>query len=131
MTITGVIPRNEVARYIAAFDVALQPAVVPYASPLKLFEYMVLGCAIVAPAMANLCEILVNGQNALLFEPENPDFFSQALSRVCSDPILRERIGKGAERTIIERRLTWENNAKTVIRLFEALRVRKENVEAR
>ncbi len=39
ITITGVVPRDQVARYISAFDVALQPAVVPYASPLKLFEY--------------------------------------------------------------------------------------------
>jgi glycosyltransferase involved in cell wall biosynthesis len=127
MTITGVVPRDEVARYISAFDVALQPAVVPYASPLKLFEYMVLGCAIVAPATPNLCEILVDNQNALLFEPENPDSFSQVLERVCSDPPLRERIGQGAARTILERGLTWENNAKRVISLFESLGVGKND----
>ena len=121
MTITGVIPRDEVVRFIAAFDVALQPAVVPYASPLKLFEYLVLGCAIVAPAMDNLREILVDDQNALLFEPDSPDSFSQALTRVCSDTALRERIGRGAARTITERGLTWENNAKTVVKLFESL----------
>jgi glycosyltransferase involved in cell wall biosynthesis len=121
MTITGVVPRDEVALYISAFDVALQPAVVPYASPLKLFEYMVLGCAIVAPASPNLCEILVNDQNALLFEPENPDSLSHALERVCFDPALRDRIGQGAAKTIIERGLTWENNAKRVVSLFESL----------
>ncbi|MGB6835590.1 MAG: glycosyltransferase family 4 protein [Candidatus Acidiferrum sp.] len=121
ITVTGVIPRNEVARYIAAFDVALQPAVVPYASPLKLFEYMVLGCAIVAPAMPNLCEILVDGENALLFDPEKPESFSSALSRVCSEPVFRDRIGKSATKTIIQRNLTWENNAKIVVGLFEKL----------
>ncbi len=123
ITITGVVPRDQVARYISAFDVALQPAVVPYASPLKLFEYMALGCAIVAPATPNLCEILVDNQNALLFESENPDSFSQVLKRVCSDPALRERIGQGAARTIIDRGLTWENNAKRVVTLFEILGV--------
>jgi glycosyltransferase involved in cell wall biosynthesis len=82
---------------------------------------MVLGCAIVAPASPNLCEILVNDQNALLFEPENPDSLSHALERVCFDPALRDRIGQGAAKTIIERGLTWENNAKRVVSLFESL----------
>jgi glycosyltransferase involved in cell wall biosynthesis len=121
VTITGVVPRDEVARYIAAFDVALQPAVVPYASPLKLFEYMILGCAILAPSMPNLCEILVDGENALLFEADNPESFSAALSRVCSDAEFRERIGRGAAKTIIDRKLTWENNARIVVGLFEKL----------
>ncbi|MFP4162271.1 MAG: glycosyltransferase, partial [Ectothiorhodospira sp.] len=40
VTITGIIPRDQVARYVAAFDIALQPDVVDYASPLKLFEYL-------------------------------------------------------------------------------------------
>jgi len=84
---------------------------------------MALGCAIVAPATPNLCEILVDNQNALLFESENPDSFSQVLKRVCSDPTLRERIGHGAARTIIDRGLTWENNAQRVVTLFEILGV--------
>jgi len=129
MTVTGVVPRDEVARYISAFDVALQPAVVPYASPLKLFEYMALGCAIVAPATANLCEILVDNHNALLFESENPDSFSQVLERVCFDPALRERIGQNAAKTIIERGLTWDNNAKRVVSLFESLGVGNNDVK--
>jgi glycosyltransferase involved in cell wall biosynthesis len=125
VTFTGIVPRDEVARYIAAFDVALQPAVVPYASPLKLFEYMILGCAIVAPAMPNLCEILVDGENALLFDADSPESFSVALSRISSDAGLRERLGKSAARTIIERKLTWENNARIVVSLFEKLGVGK------
>jgi glycosyltransferase involved in cell wall biosynthesis len=130
VTFTGVIARNEVARYIEAFDIALQPAVVPYASPLKLFEYMVLGCAIIAPAMPNLCEILVHDQNALLFEPDKLESFSGAVSLVCSDAVLRERIGKGAAKTILDRNLTWENNAKMVTSLFESLGVGKINAAA-
>jgi glycosyltransferase involved in cell wall biosynthesis len=126
MSITGIIPRDEVAHYIAAFDVALQPAVVPYASPLKLFEYMALGCAIIAPAVPNLREILVDNQNALLFDPESPSSFSSVVSRVCADAGLREQIGAGAARTIIERGLTWENNAKSVVTLFHTLGIGKE-----
>ena len=126
MTITGVVPRDQVANYIAAFDVALQPAVVPYASPLKLFEYMVLGCAVIAPSVPNLREILVNDQNALLFDPETTDSFSHALLRLCRDPDLRARIGAAASRSILEKGLTWENNAKRVVALFEKLELKQE-----
>ena len=125
MTITGIVPRDEVASYVVAFDVALQPAVVPYASPLKLFEYMVLGCAIVAPDMPNLREILVDTQTALLFDPASPDSFFRVVSRVCADAGLRERIGEGAARTIRERGLTWEKNAERVVSLFQSCGVGK------
>ena len=91
---------------------------------------MVLGCAIVAPAMPNLCEILVNNHNALLFEPNNLDSFSATLSRVCSDAVLREQLGKGAAMTISDRKLTWENNAKKVVSLFECLGVGKSSEPA-
>jgi len=70
-----------------------------------------------------LCEILLNDQNALLFEPDNLDSFSAALSLVCSHAELRERIGKAAAQTIVEKNLTWEHNARRVVALFESLGV--------
>ncbi len=114
VTFTGVIGRDEVAQYIAAFDVALQPAVTSYASPLKLFEYMALGRAIVAPDMRNIKEILTDGADSLLFDPETETGFREAIERVCSDHDLRERIGKAARTAITEKALTWENNAKRI-----------------
>ena len=62
LTVTGVVERDRIVDHVCAFDVALVPDVVPYASPLKLFEYMGLGRAIVAPARPNLLEILVDGK---------------------------------------------------------------------
>jgi glycosyltransferase involved in cell wall biosynthesis len=70
VTVTGIIDRDEVARYVGVFDIALQPDVVEYASPLKLFEYMALGKAIIAPDRANIREILTHGRDALLFDPD-------------------------------------------------------------
>ena len=123
ITFTGVVGREEVMRYVAAYDVALQPAVMEYASPLKLFEYLALGCAIIAPATPNICEVLVNEENSLLFDPFEESSFNQALGRVCSDDALRERISRGARRTIEERQFTWEHNARRVLQLFEQLGV--------
>ena len=55
---TGLRAREQIPALVAGFDIALQPRVVDYASPLKIFEYMAAGRAIVAPDQANIREIL-------------------------------------------------------------------------
>lgn len=121
ITITGIVPREEVARYVAAFDIALQPAVVPYASPLKLFEYLALGKAIVAPRQPNIMEILTDNKNALLFDPDHRDSLGKAIGRLCADANLRRTIGENARSTIAEKRLTWHANAERTAQLFKNL----------
>jgi glycosyltransferase involved in cell wall biosynthesis len=121
ITFTGVVPRDELPLYLSAFDIALQPAVVDYASPLKVFEYMAASCAIVAPATPNILEILTHGEDAYLFPPGRPESLGHALDVVCSDSLLCERLGRCARRTLSRKGLLWENNARTVIALFEKL----------
>lgn len=121
VTVTGTVERKEVASCIAAFDVALQPHVVPYASPLKLLEYMAMGKAIVAPAMDNIGELLQDGSNAVLFDPDYPNDFVRAADLLCRDAGLRSRIGTQAARTIDERDLTWSANARRVEGIATAL----------
>lgn len=118
VSFTGIVGRDDVARYVAAFDIALQPAVVAYASPLKLFEYLALGKAIVGPAQPNLMEILTDGHNAVLFDPEHSQGLPQAISRLCGDAALRQAIGNNARTTIAEKELTWHANAKRAAGLF-------------
>ena len=114
LTILGVVEREQVAAHIAAFDVALQPRVVPYASPLKLFEYMALGRAILAPDQPNIREILSHGRDALLFDPDDPAAFRGAIAAVLGDDDLRRRLGEGAAATVAARGLTWDANAERV-----------------
>jgi glycosyltransferase involved in cell wall biosynthesis len=119
LTITGFLPHNEVPAYLAAFDIALQPAATEYASPLKLFEYLQAGRAIVAPDQPNIREILTDDRNALLFDPAVPSSFGNALLRLCRDKALRERLGHAAHATIAEMNRTWDNNAAEVVTLLD------------
>ena len=119
--ITGVVDRNQVPAHVAAFDIALQPAVTAYASPLKLMEYLFLGKAIVAPAEPNLLEILTDGENAKMFNAQAPDGFERALSELCADPPLRGRLSNGATASIQQQQLTWQGNARKVIGLVEGM----------
>jgi glycosyltransferase involved in cell wall biosynthesis len=122
LTITGFVERDDVAGHIAAFDVAVQIGVTPYASPLKLFEYLAMGRAVVAPATANIAEVLTDGVDAVLFDPDDDADLARAIERVAADPALRERLGAAASRTVDERRLTWTANAERVVELATRLR---------
>lgn len=112
--ILGVVGRDDVTQHIAGFDIALQPNVMPYASPLKLFEYMALGRAIVAPDTPNIREILEHEKTALLFAPGDVDAFRQCVSRLCADQALRRRLGEAASAAIEARSFLWDRNAERI-----------------
>src|SRR5690606_32092193 len=117
VTITGRVPHAEVRDYVALMDVAVSPRATFYASPMKVLEYMAMGKAIVAPAMDNLRDVLTDGEDALLFEPEQVDSLTEALARVTADHALRAEFGRKARR-VIETERTWRHNAEEVIRLM-------------
>ncbi|HFD11498.1 MAG TPA: glycosyltransferase family 1 protein [Crenotrichaceae bacterium] len=124
VTFTGIIPRDKVVDYVAAFDIALQPDVVAYASPLKLFEYMALGRAIVAPDTANIREVLNHDSNALLFNTKDMNTtFPNAVEVLCENPVLREQLGEKAQSTLSDRGFIWDNNARRIINLFRTIGV--------
>jgi glycosyltransferase involved in cell wall biosynthesis len=117
LTVTGIVERDEVARYVALFDVALQPDVVAYASPLKLFEYMALAKAIIAPDCPNIREILTHEADALLFAPDDGQAFTRQLYALCMNADLRARLGRGAAQTLADKQLYWQENARKVTNL--------------
>lgn len=120
-TVTGVVQHEKIADYVAAFDIALQPAATPYASPLKLFDYMAAGKAILAPDQPNIREILSNGADALLVPPDNDAALSLALRLLIDDAGLRARLGAAAKATLINRDFTWAGNARRVEEIAAAL----------
>jgi glycosyltransferase involved in cell wall biosynthesis len=117
---TGLVKRDAVPGLVASFDIALQPASVPYASPLKVFEYMAAGRAIVAPDQPNLREVLAHDATALLFDPAAPGALWEAVQRLAQDPALRARLGAAARAEVLARDLTWAGNARRAVALFEA-----------
>lgn len=118
VTFAGVAQREEMPSYVAAFDIALQPYAVAYASPLKLFEYMALGRPVVAPAQPNIQEILTHGTDALLFDPDDADGFAASIARLANDATLRQRLGAAGRETLLARKLTWRRNAEQVTALL-------------
>jgi glycosyltransferase involved in cell wall biosynthesis len=112
---TGLAPHADVPRLVAGFDIALQPRAVAYASPLKIFDYMAAGRAIVAPDQPNIREILTDGETALLFDPERPGAIWDAVLSLSADAALRSRLGRTARLEVERRGYTWVSNAAHLI----------------
>jgi glycosyltransferase involved in cell wall biosynthesis len=117
VTFLGLVPPDQVATVVAAFDIALQPSATPYASPLKIFDYMAAGCAIVAPDQPNLREILTDGETALLFDPSRRGALWHALQTLIADKSLRDSLGQAARHELERRPYTWPANAARVVAL--------------
>jgi glycosyltransferase involved in cell wall biosynthesis len=114
VSFTGLQPREAIPGLVAGFDIALQPLVVSYASPLKIFEYMAAGRAIVAPDQPNIREVLRDGETAVLFQPAEAGAMWRAIQRLAADAGLRRRLGEAARAEIAQRDYTWRGNAARV-----------------
>jgi len=115
----GLVDRTNIPRVVGGFDIALQPRAVDYASPLKLFEYMAAGRAIVAPDQPNIREILTHGRDALLFDPTREGAMWESIASLIADPALRRRLGEAARNTLAEADFTWLGNARRITALLE------------
>jgi glycosyltransferase involved in cell wall biosynthesis len=111
---TGPVPHAEVPSHIAAFDIAVVPHSNEYRSPIKLFECMALGRAVVAPGTEPIAQVIRDGENGVLFDPEKPESLGERLAALISDEELRERLGARARADVAERH-TWLQNARATL----------------
>jgi glycosyltransferase involved in cell wall biosynthesis len=116
---TGLVKRSDMPYWLDQMDIALQPAVTPWASPLKMIEYLAKGCAIIAPDSDNIKELLVDKQNALLFTEDNLDDMALKLIELLHNEELKKKLINGACNTITDKKLTWQGNAEKIVNGFE------------
>jgi glycosyltransferase involved in cell wall biosynthesis len=83
-------------------------------SPLKMFEYMASGAAIISSDLPVLREVLADGVNALLVPPADPSAWAQALARLRNDPSLARGLAQRARRDL-EERYTWGRRAELIL----------------
>ena len=122
----GHIPHAQVPSYLLAFDTLLLPNqphvytasgtidIGAWTSPLKLFEYMAAGRAIVCSDVPVLQEVAQDGVNMLVRRHDNVDDWVNALELLNSSPLLRESLGKTA-REQLERRYSWNRRAEYLL----------------
>jgi glycosyltransferase involved in cell wall biosynthesis len=111
---TGSVPHKEIPAHLAAMDICVVPHSNEYRSPIKLFESMARARAVVAPRTEPIAQVITDGVNGLLFDPQNPASLREALQRLIADPSLRAKLGATALTTLRENH-TWDRNAATVL----------------
>lgn len=119
---TGPIKRQDIPAFIAAMDVAIQPNVTEYASPIKLFEYMALGKAIIAPQKNNIMEIVRDNENALLFDVNNKITLQEKIELLYNNSSLVKQLGLSARKRLDEANYFWESNARRVIEIVSNIK---------
>jgi glycosyltransferase involved in cell wall biosynthesis len=82
-------------------------------SPLKLFEYMSTGRAIVCSDLPVLREVMHADHNALLVRPDDAAAWVSAVERL-SDPQLRHRLGSAAREQFLAHH-TWRARAQAAL----------------
>ena len=90
-----------------------------YFSPLKLFEYLGAGKAIVASRIGQLAEVLTHRETGLLVEPGDVEALAEAIVELLRDAPLRERLGQRALTLATE--YTWERQAQYLIGIYRGL----------
>jgi glycosyltransferase involved in cell wall biosynthesis len=123
VTFADSVAHEEVPAYLAAMDVAVAPypALVDfYYSPLKLFEYMAAGRAVVASRIGQIENVLRDEHTALLYEPGDATALASSVLRLRRDGALRQRLGRNIRAHVEE--YTWAKNAARVTSCVESAR---------
>lgn len=115
----GQVPPGDVPRYLAAADVCVMPFphtmhYAYYMSPMKLFEYMAAGRALVASDLPSIAEVVQHESTALLVPPGDAGALAAALLRLRDDAPLRERLGTAARAHVLAH-YTWGQRAARIL----------------
>ena len=105
VSLTGMIPHGLIPEMLSIADVV----VIPYPqlpkelwfSPLKLYEYMAAGKAIVASNSGQIADVIHHGQNGLLIEPGDVVAQADAITSLLLDRNERDRLGQNARQQAI------------------------------
>ncbi len=117
----GFIPNSRVPAYLKASDVLLMPYpatcdTAEWMSPLKLFEYMAAGRAIVATDLPALRVHLTHGCNAHLVPPGDADGMAGAIRSIIADGEYARNLGLAARRDVAA--FTWNKRARAIVGRF-------------
>ena len=120
----GEIPFAAVPSAMAAMDIATIPWATDYGSPMKIFEYMAMGKALVAPDLEVLREVFRPGENALLVPRGDARALAAAIERLAGDPALRRQLGARARADAVAHH-DWRHHAAVIAELAAAARVER------
>jgi len=117
----GEVAYEKVPEILAVADVVLVPfpdnEVSRAASPLKLFEAMAMGKAVVASKVDGIEEVISNRENGLLVNPDNITKWIEAVKGLLNDNSEARRMGETARLTL-QQKYDWKSLAEGYQKVF-------------
>ncbi len=126
VSLAGFVPNSRLPLYQATAEILLMPYErqivgssggdsAAYASPMKMFEYMACGRAIVSSDLPVIREVL-DETSAVFCPPEDPEAWSRALQSLISDPSRRANLARRAQEAV--EHYTWIERARRALEDF-------------
>lgn len=119
--LAGWVEPPELPAYLAAADVAVYPLSDTLLNrskcPAKLVELMAAGVPVVAEAVGQAGEYIVDGESGYLVPPGDEAAFAAATVRLLGDEALRRRVGKAAAERI-RAEFLWDHLAEVAERAY-------------
>ncbi|MCE9646977.1 MAG: glycosyltransferase [Chloroflexi bacterium] len=124
VTMTGFVKHESIPLHQAAADVLLMPYgrsisassgqdIAEVINPMKMFEYMASGRAIVSADLPSIREVL-NDENAVFCEPNDIGKWKAVIESLLADESRRRELGAQARRDVEQ--LTWVKREEIIIR---------------
>jgi len=125
------VPLRDVSAYLYAADcLVIPPTDEPLRRfrhtvlPMKVFMYLAAGRPILAPRLADLEEVLSDGETARLVSPLDTRQAAEAFAALLSDTVLQDRLSRNA--LAASARYTWSARARRIIDFLSERRSRRE-----
>jgi glycogen(starch) synthase len=119
----GLVAHVDIPHVLNAADIAaaLYPPMEHelWLSPMKLFEYMASGNAIVASAVGQVSEVIQDWRNGLLAAPGDAEQTAAAFKLLIDNPSLRADLGRQARRDA-EHLHSWDSYVRRLERVYAA-----------
>jgi len=117
LTLVGYVPHRDVPDWYGRAEIAVIPyqrdlETVDSMSPVKLFEAMASGRPVVASDLPPIREVIVDGENGLLVDPDDVEGWIAAVRRLQGDPNLPIRLAQQAR--IMAKDFSWTRRAQRI-----------------
>ncbi len=116
---TGFVRHEDIPKYISAADVAVAPykrideMKVFYFSPIKIFEYMACGKAVVASDLEIIRDIIRDTNCGLLAKAGDVEDFTEKVKKLLNDVTLREQLGENGRKAA--KMYSWDDVAEKIL----------------
>jgi glycosyltransferase involved in cell wall biosynthesis len=127
--VTGPVPHERVPHYYDLIDIFVvsrpDERVTRLVTPLKPFEAMMMGRAIIVSDLPALAEIVEDGERGILFKAGDESALAEKIRQLMDDQSERKRLGTAAK-VWVESERTWPEVVKGSLQAYEALLIQSE-----